>query len=131
VDSFGQALGQHLLRRRASDGNSDSARGDIQLGEDSVQPFEAGQVGHSGGDLECPPLNDSLRGQDNSLLTCPDCYLHTAPQEEAQIGTGKHRPLRAGWNPIKVEPTNAASYPGSELTGPGLIPEELAEWNVR
>lgn len=88
-------------------------------------------MGHGSGDLECPPLNDLLRGQDNSFPTCPDCDLHTAPQEEAQIGTGKHRALRAGWNPIDVEATNAASYPGSELTGPALIAEELAEWNVR
>ena len=84
-------------------------------------------MGHGSGDLECPPLNDLLRGQDNSFPTCPDCDLRTAPQEEAQIGTGKHRALRAGWNPIDVEATNAASYPGSELTGPALIAEELAE----
>lgn len=41
VDAFGQALGQHLLRGTAPDGNSDSAQGDIQLRKDSAQPFEA------------------------------------------------------------------------------------------
>jgi hypothetical protein len=112
------------------DWNEKAAGHALQPGEKCSQAIQARQVGRRRRDLECTPLDHRLRGQDDGSVPFANSYLNAAPQQETEIGAGKHRASRVGWNIMDMEQGSMPSDPGTDLAWRSTVLEELAQCNV-